>query len=139
MRIWIDTEFNEHEGRHQLISMALVAEDGREWYEVRPCAQPGAWVAQNVIPKLNKAPIGAEAFALSLHHFLASYRAIHVIGDWPSDIALFCDALIVGPGTRIDTPALTLEVIRLDGVSADPHNALADARGIRDAHLKALQ
>ena len=33
MKLWIDTEFNEYRGA--LISMALVAEDGREWYGVR--------------------------------------------------------------------------------------------------------
>jgi len=136
-RIWIDTEFNEHADRHELISMALVVEDGREWYEVLPCPRPGAWVAENVMPKLGKPAISHEHFAASLREFLSEYEAIHVIGDWPTDIALFCDALIVGPGCRIDTPQLTMEVIRLDGESANPHNALADARGIREAHLAA--
>ena len=139
MRIWIDCEFNEHAGRHELISMALVANDGREWYEVLPCYRPGAWVLENVIPRLGKGPTTPEAFAESLREFLAPYPAVHVIADWPSDIALFCDALIVGPGCRIDTPALTLEIIRLDGESAEPHNALADARGIRDVHIAAMQ
>ncbi len=138
MRIWVDCEFNEHAGRHELISMALVADDGREWYEVLPCAWPGSWVAENVMPKLGKVPISHEAFAESLREFLAPYKVVHVIADWPSDIALFCDALIVSAGCRIDTPLLTLEVIRLDGESADPHNALADARGIRDVHRSAL-
>lgn len=44
MRFFIDCEFNEFRG--ELISMALVAEDGREFYEVLPCPNPGAWVAQ---------------------------------------------------------------------------------------------
>lgn len=135
MRIWIDTEFNEHAGRHELISMALVAEDGREWYEVQWCARPGQWVTDNVMPKLGKTAITRSAFAESLREFLAGFKAVHIIGDWPTDIALFCDALIVGPGVRLDTPPLTMEVIRLDGESADPHNALADARAIRDVHL----
>jgi len=138
VRMWIDTEFNEHEGRHELISMALVCEDGREWYQVLPCLAPRPWVAANVMPKLGKEPISLALFAASLQEFLRPYPAIHVIGDWPSDIALFCDVLIVGPGQRIDTPVLTMEIIRLDGESMDPHNALADARGIRDAHLYAL-
>ena len=29
MKLWIDTEFNEYRGA--LISLALVAEDGRDW------------------------------------------------------------------------------------------------------------
>jgi hypothetical protein len=39
MKLWIDTEFNEYRG--ELISLALVAEDGREWYGVRYCDAPG--------------------------------------------------------------------------------------------------
>ena len=137
-RIWIDCEFNEHAGRHELISMALVAEDGREWYEVLRCSNPRSWVAENVMPILGKPYIEQEEFYGSLAEFLEGYEAVHIIADWPSDIALFCDALIISPGCRIDTPPLTLEIIRLDGDSALPHNALADARGIREVHLAAL-
>jgi len=38
MRIYIDTEFNEFQGA--LISMALVAADGEEFYEVLACENP---------------------------------------------------------------------------------------------------
>lgn len=34
MRIYVDCEFNGFGG--ELMSMALVAEDGREWYNVLP-------------------------------------------------------------------------------------------------------
>jgi len=44
MKMWIDTEFNEYRG--ELISLALVAEDGREWYGVRYCDAPGWWVKE---------------------------------------------------------------------------------------------
>jgi hypothetical protein len=40
--------------------------------------------------------------------------------------------LITGPGTRLDTPPLTMEVLRVDTVSTNPHNALADATALRD-------
>lgn len=136
-RIWIDTEFNEHADRHSLISMALVADDGREWYEVLPCPRPGPWVAEHVLPRLGRAPISREALSESLREFLAAFESVHIVADWPTDLALFCDTLIVGPGVRIDTPPLTMEVIRLDGESDDPHNALADARGLRAIHLAA--
>jgi hypothetical protein len=47
VRFWIDTEFNEYHGA--LISLALVAEDGREWYGVRYCDDPGWWVREHVM------------------------------------------------------------------------------------------
>lgn len=130
-RLWIDCEFNEFKGA--LISMALVDAQGREWYEVVECDNLGPWVSQNVVPILGKAPTSYQEMQASLHRFLAQYAAIHVIADWPEDIKHFCDALITGPGYRLDTPPLTLEVVRIDAPSEQPHNALADARGIRDA------
>lgn len=135
MRIWIDCEFNEFRGA--LISMALVAEDGREFYEVLPCANPGAWVAQHVMPILGKKPIELRDLQFHLHGFLRIYPEVHLIADWPEDISHFCQTLIVGPGERIDTPFLTMEVRRdLDEVSDIPHNALADARAIMSRHLE---
>ena len=140
MRLWIDTEFNEFRG--DLISLALVDEDGREFYEVVGCAFPGPWVAEHVMPILGKLPnhgdyaISRAMLSRSLHRFLRDYQSAHVVADWPEDIAHFCGALIIGPGIRIDTPPLTLEVRRdLDAVSAIPHNALEDAKAMRLVHL----
>ncbi len=135
MRIWIDCEFNEFQG--DLISMALVCEDGREWYEVLPCENPGPWVAKHVIPILGEKPIGKPRFQNYLQQFLMAYDSVHIIADWPEDIAHFCQALITGPGTRLNTPPLTMEVVRIDAPSEVPHNALFDARGIRKAMMEA--
>lgn len=134
MRFWIDTEFNEFKG--ELISAAIVGEDGSEWYEVLTCENPGPWVKENVMPILNKAPVSKIAMQSSLHRFLQQYYSMHLVADWPEDIAHFCNLLIVGPGMRIDTPELTMEIRRdLDAVSALPHNALEDAKAIRALHL----
>lgn len=135
MRVWVDCEFNEFKG--DLISMALVAEDGLEWYCVLPCENPGAWVAQHVMPILRQQPVSRAAFSRSLYLWLAQYDAVHVIADWPEDIAHFCESLITGPGERINTPPLTMEIRRdLDLIpSAVPHNALDDARAIRASHI----
>lgn len=135
MRLWIDTEFNSYKG--ELISMALVDEVGREWYEVLECAKPDPWVARNVMPKLNREPITLAALQQSLEAFLRPYEVAHVIADWPEDIQHFCETLITGPGMRIDTPLLTLEIRRdLDAdKSLIPHQALADARALREAHI----
>jgi hypothetical protein len=135
MRLWIDTEFNEFKGG--LISLGLVDESGRIFYEVLHCGNPGPWVAANVIPRLGQAPIPLLELQGRLWRFLGRYDSIHVIADWPEDIKHFCDALILGPGQRIDTPPLTMEVRRdLDSSkSAVPHNALYDALAIRSMAL----
>lgn len=135
-KLFIDCEFNEFRG--ELISMAIVSEDGREWYEALPCANPGPWVSQHVMPIIGKQPLqnGIE-LALSLHAFLSQFDSVHLVADWPEDIKHFCDALIVAPGQRIDTPPLTMEVRRdLDAVSAIPHNALEDAKAIRNRAIE---
>lgn len=133
MRLFLDCEYNEFKG--DLISMALVSEDSKhEWYEVVPCENPGPWVKEHVMPILGKSAISVQEMQRSLQHFLAQFDKVHIIADWPEDIKHFCDALIVGAGMRIDTPPLTMEVVRIDGESKIPHNALCDARGIRAAH-----
>lgn len=134
MRLWIDTEFNEFRG--ELISMALVSENCDEWYEALECQNPGPWVAENVMTKLFRDPISMPEFQASLQAFLMQFKSVHLIADWPEDIQHFCAALITGPGYRLDTPPLTMEIKRnIDGVSMIPHNALADARSIRNADL----
>lgn len=135
MRLFIDGEWNGYRG--ELISMALVAEDGREFYAVLGCANPEPWVAEHVMPKLGVPPgfqqESTESVQVRLALFLAQFDAAHIVADWPEDIERFCRLLITGPGTRIDTPPLTMEVVRIDAPSENPHNALADARGLRAA------
>lgn len=130
MRVFIDCEYNEFKG--ELISMALVSEDGREWYESLGCDKPGAWVAEHVMPIIGITQVDKESFQASLEWFLEGFDAVHLVADWPEDIAHFCQALITGPGERISTPPLTMEVLRVDAPSRQPHNALADARGLRE-------
>jgi hypothetical protein len=140
MRFFVDTEFNEFRGA--LISMALVAEDGREWYEALPCHNPGPWVAENVMPIIGKAPLESVGeMAMSLCQFLSQFDSAHIVADWPEDISHFCNALIVGPGLRVNTPPLTFEIDRslpnTADISAIPHNALEDARALARASVGA--
>jgi hypothetical protein len=89
------------------------------------------------MPILEKKPIRLDQLQSRLQAFLSHYDSVHLIADWPEDIKLFCDALITGPGVRIDTPALTMEIRRdLDAVSRIPHNALADAFAIRAKYME---
>ncbi|NRB38110.1 MAG: hypothetical protein HRU20_06530 [Pseudomonadales bacterium] len=131
MDIYIDCEWNSFGG--ELISMALVADNGKEFYEVLNCENPVEWVAENVMPILNKSPISAEKFKLKLGKFLMQFESVNIIADWPEDIEKFCNALITGAGTCLNTPPLSMNIIRINAKSELPHNALEDARGIRKA------
>jgi hypothetical protein len=135
MRIWIDTEFNNFKG--EMISMALVAEDGSEFYEALPCPNPKPWVAQNVIPVLNTVPIPFDLFRRKLHAWLLQFDSIHLIADWPEDLANFCQAMVTNDGMCINVPSLTMELNRF--IKADGeilHNALCDARANMLRHLE---
>jgi hypothetical protein len=135
--VWIDTEFNGWGG--ELISLALVDEHGREFYEALQCDDPQPWVAANVMPVLGTKTVSLGGLQLRLHYWLSAYDTVHLVADWPDDIAYFCRALITGPGMRMDSPALTMEIRRdLDAVSECPHNALADARAMRARHLQLM-
>ena len=135
MNIFIDGEWNSYGG--ELISLALVAEDGRSFYEVVGCDNPDPWVAENVMPKLGKPSITLQELQEQLELFLRQFEfnSVHIIADWPEDIMWFCKVLITGPGTRLDTPPLTMEVLRVDTISLYPHNALADATALRDWYV----
>lgn len=133
MRLFIDCEFNEFKG--DLISMAIVAENGEEFYEVLDCPNPGPWVKEHVMPILNKDPIPYHLFQLKLQFFLMKFNSIELIADWPEDIKHFCECLILDKGCRLDTPHLTMTIHRISTTSALPHNALEDARGIADYFL----
>jgi len=137
MKMFIDTEFNEYKGA--LISMALVTEDGREWYGVRFCDDPGFWVKEHVMPVLSKKPERDSDLKKLLQCWLMQFESCHIIADWPEDISHFCNFLITGPGERIKTPPLSFE-IRSDlpntaTISRIPHNALEDAIALAKAYL----
>lgn len=134
MKLFIDCEWNSYKG--ELISMALVPEIGEAWYkEFKTTKEIDSWVQQNVIPKLKGFQVGRKIAQDSLQKYLLQFEAIHLIADWPEDIERFCELLIVGPGLRLDTPPLTMEVVRIDAKSDNPHNALADAMGLKNAYL----
>jgi hypothetical protein len=138
MRIWIDTEFNEYHGA--LISMALVADNGSEWYGVRFCDDPGWWVREHVMPHLLQQPERDADLRTGLAEFLGQFDVVHIVSDWPGDIAHFCNFLEYAPGERIGPDTMTFEVRRdlpdTATTSAIPHNALEDARALaRSVHL----
>lgn len=137
MKLFLDCEFTKFQG--QLISMALVAENGDYFYEVVNFSQVDCheWVLDNVVPILVKEPIPYEQFQQKLAKFLRQFPTIEVVADWPEDFWHFTQALLTGPGNMMTVPDLNMEMVRyLDYKSVLPHNALEDAIAIKAAYLK---
>lgn len=147
MRYFLDTEYDGFGG--PLISLALVAEDGEEFYVVLDQPASNAWVERNVMPFLDHVPdalrsprLGRVAAGSALAGWLAHDDAAEIIADWPEDLAHFANLLVSGPGQMHGVHGLVLRLVPLPGFStaansAVPHNALHDARALRD-HLLSI-
>lgn len=127
--LFVDCEFNGFGG--ELMSMALVSDDGREWYEVRAIpATLEPWVAENVVPVLGKPPVGGEAFRASLHAFLRQFSDPLVVADWYTDLVHFFSCFAGRHHAESILFPCRAALRAIDYVSAVPHNALEDARAI---------
>lgn len=146
MRIWFDTEFIEDGKTIDLLSIGMIADDGRSYY-AEPAetdrSKASDWVKANVIPHLRRpskaiprAQIAAEIveFAGASPEFWAYFAAY----DWVALCQLF--------GTMMDLPkgwpmyCRDFKQIVGDGYSMPPsnqdHHALADAVQLRHEHLQ---
>jgi hypothetical protein len=143
MRYFLDTEFNGFGGC--LISLGLAAEEGdQDYYVVVPMTEePRPWVAEHVIPYLSSVPkmLYNQLDAIAAAHDIAAYLRTdpepEIVADWPEDIALFCRLLLTGDGEIVDVTNVRFHFIRTPGFSTArnskvPHNALHDARALRD-------
>lgn len=149
MRYFLDTEFIEQPCTIDLLSVAIVAEDGRELYLENAYAQWGLanhWVKENVLPKL----AGAEAASWTPHENIGPLIQGWIGDDTPEFWGYYSDydwvAFAWLFGAMIDLPEgwpmycrdLKQEADRL-GVTfpqpeTDEHHALADARWNRDMY-----
>ena len=105
---------------------------------------------RNVVPYLDAVPepqvsprMSRTDAARTVAHYLAGDPEPLIVADWPEDIALFNALLLTGPGTMVEVPPLTFKFVELSGFSTAanskvPHNALHDARALRD-HLLMLE
>ena len=149
MRYFLDTEYNGWAGA--LLSLALVPEHGEELYLTLACDDPlEPWVQRHVVPYLDTVPEAMRSPRMSrsdaagmVAHYLAGDQDAVIIADWPEDIAQFNMLLLTGPGTMVEVPPLTFRFVELTGFSTAanskvPHNALHDARALRD-HILSLE
>ena len=146
MRYFLDTEYNGWGGA--LLSLALVPDEGEELYITLDWDGPlEEWVERNVVPYLDMVPdnlvsprLSREDGARALAHYLAGDNEPLIVADWPEDIALLNALLLTGPGTMVEVGSLTFKFVELSGFSTAanskvPHNALHDARSLRDHML----
>lgn len=127
--IYIDCEFNGFGGR--LISLAMVSEH-HEFYEVLPEPQIwDAWCFDNVRPVLFKDPISAAEFRDKFLKFLAIFSDPVIIADWPADLFYFFQVLLGDSYPQTVMTPVRTKLREISSVSANPHNALADARALR--------
>ena len=149
LRYFLDTEYNGWGGA--LISLALVPDHGEELYlTLNWDGTLEDWVQRNVIPYLDMVPeqmvsprLSRTDAARAIAHYLAGDSEPLIIADWPEDIALFNALLVTGPGAMAEVPEITCRVVQLPGFSTAanskvPHNALHDARALRD-HIIAME
>ena len=149
MRYFLDTEYNGWGGA--LLSLALVPDDGEELYLTLDCSGPlDEWVVRNVLPYLDSVSenlisprMSRIDAARTVAHYLAGDPDPLIIADWPEDIALLAALLVTGPGVMAEVPRLKFELMALSGFSTAansrvPHNALHDARALRD-HVLSLE
>lgn len=147
MLVFLDTEFTDF-AKPDLISLALVAEDGREFYAERTDYRQNecsAFVHETVLPLLGRVP-GAACTSKELTDrvrawFAAFPEPATVIFDFQTDWDLLAGAM---PGRPLDSFATPLY---LDGYAIThpffekaqnlvynhawpPHHALADARAL---------
>lgn len=148
-RYYIDTEFNERPGLLDLISIGLVCEDGREFYEVSSEFREtdcNAWVRANVLPKIDAVGRAPRAkIRDDLRAFIGDDKPEFwgYFSDY--DWVLFCWLF----GAMVDLPTgwpmfcLDLkQVMHERGITKDmlppqprnAHHALVDAHWIRQAH-----
>jgi hypothetical protein len=145
-KYYLDTEFNEFGG--ELISLALVREDGESIYLVYPdLDQYGPWVTVNVVPILwdIPSPLPGMAYKLKTHEegarhiagFIGTDVEPVIITDWPDDIKYFCQAITLGPGMIVGIRNIIFQMLRVNAYpttlkDAVQHNAWHDAMALRE-------
>ncbi len=147
LRYFLDTEYNGIGGA--LLSLALVPDRGDDLYLTVQSDEPMVdWVQRNVVPYLDSVPeqlscprLSRKDAAQELERYLRHDDEPLIVADWPEDVAQFCNLLVTGPGNMIELRDLTFRLMPMSNFSTAanskvPHNALHDARALRDHVLE---
>lgn len=146
MKYWMDTEFIERPCSIDLISLGLVAEDGREFYAESSevdWSRASLWTQQVVCPQLEGAGMPREEIGYAVRRFTEGDEAPVFWGyfpayDWVAFSWLFggmADLPFSYPQLCLDVKQWALELgdPELPHQAGPRHHALADARWTRQA------
>jgi hypothetical protein len=146
MKYWIDTEFIARPYTIDLISVGLVAEDGREFYaesDEVDWSKANLWTLENVRPKLNGKGMKRLDIGYALRQFTDGdehpvFWGYFPAYDWVAFSWLFgnMDELPFHyPQLCLDIKQWAIELgdPELPHQVGDRHNALLDARWTREA------
>lgn len=144
-RVYLDTEFNGFGG--DLISIALVTEGDEEFYAAIEHGEPCSFAQDHIIPVLDAEVVTRDTAALEMVAWLRRLQLdypgfkLEILADWPEDFIHFLRLLIIGPGRMFNAPDLTMRLINdaPKGISEIPHNAVSDARAMRDAIVRRMK
>lgn len=139
---YIDFEFDGPTKKP--LTLGIVDSNGHLFYvgfEENRHAVTDPWVAENVMPLVDKGPTPIEWLSTKeiqerLFVYFLPATMPHIVADWPSDISYFSELLITGPGTMIDLDSVSYVVSRVDSYPSNiseavQHNALWDAIALR--------
>ena len=125
--------------------------DGDELYLTFKADEPLVpWVERHVVPYLDTVPerlscprLDRNDGAGALERYLRHDEEPLIVADWPEDIAQFCNLLVTGPGDMVELRRLSFLLTPLNNFSTAanskvPHNALHDARALRD-HIVGIE
>ena len=155
MRVYLDTEFTQFT-QPNLISIGLVADDGREFYAVMkrfPFQQCSAFVREVVLPIIEHWPsttLDRRELQQSLRQWLnKSAEPLEIVCDFATDAELLIELIDAETDHALRTfniasvtvfSAMQCEQITdaVDNYFTEPrqwprHHALEDARALRDA------
>lgn len=153
MRFWFDTEFYENGRTIELISIGVVAEDGREYYAETEVAgllaKQTDWLRKNVLPSLTGQEKSRFKIPLDLIEFMGSKPEIwayYAAYDWVVLCQLFGTMMDLPKGRYLSGlggwPMYCRDVKQLCDSKGNPklpeqsgiaHNALSDARWTKQA------
>lgn len=146
MKVFLDCEFTQLNADAKLISLALVAEDGREYYvelsdsyDLSDCSD---FVKEHVLPQLDPARYGctvAEAQAKLAGFVSGLHSNIQILSDAPEfDWEFFCELMYVDGHWPVNVNNCPLNLhdwyreLKPQEVELEipdvPHHALFDAR-----------
>lgn len=145
MKYWLDTEFIERPHTIDLISIGLVAEDGREFYAESSevdWSKASRWTLEHVRPQLRGGGIPREDIGYGVGRFTERDERPVFWGYFPAYDWVAFSWLFGGmAGLPFRFPQLCLDVKQWALELGDPelphqaagrHNALADARWTRE-------